>query len=249
MAKYQTLDPFKPAQPEIPGVPASDESMNSPQASVEPLQATSALEPARDGGELPPDMKLAWVGIALAGFLTMLFFVFGYKGALRKSGGLEAPTKAVAATPTVSEPSGTPAANADSAVGPGVVANAAQLAKPWSARRFLFRDPVTLKETPALVVRLPGGTLWGFSLREPYGTCELQYVTDLGKLQRDYELTATHPMVADPCNNSVFDLARYGNAPAGLVRGDVVKGPALRPPMGIEIRTKGDAVIAVRSEQ
>lgn len=249
MPKYETLDPFKPAQPQIPGVPSSDESLNSPQAPVEPLQATSTVAPAPGAAELPPDMKLAWVGIALAGFLTMLFLVFGYKGGLRKPAGLPAPAKPLAGPSAGSETSGAPAANGNPPVGPGVVATGAELAKPWSARRFLFRDPVTLKEAPAMVVRLPGGALWGFSLLEPYGTCELQYVTDLGKLQRDYDLAATHPMVADPCNSSVFDLARYGNAPAGLVRGDVVKGPALRPPMGIEIRTKGDEIIAVRNEQ
>lgn len=249
MPKYETLDPFKPAQPQIPGVPASQEGLNSPQAAVEPLQDTGVMTPAPDTAELPHDMKLVWVGMALAGLLTMLFLVFGYKGGMRKPSGLAASGKPAAARSAVAETPAAAAADADPAVAPGIVASAGQLAKPWSARRFLFRDPITLKEEPAMVVRLPGGALWGFSMREPYGTCELEYVTDMEKLRRDYDLSATHPMVADPCNSSVFDLARYGNAPAGLVRGDVVKGPALRPPMGIEIRTKGNDIVAVRSEQ
>ena len=100
-----------------------------------------------------------------------------------------------------------------------------------------------------MVVRLPGGALWAFSMREPYGTCDLEYVTDLRRLQQEYDFTASHPMVTDPCNKSVFDLTKYGNAPSGLVRGEVVQGPAFRPPLAIEVRSEKNQIIAVRTEQ
>jgi hypothetical protein len=95
---------------------------------------------------------------------------------------------------------------------------------------------------------LPSGEYWGFSLREPYGTCELEYVTDLQKLRTDYSFRATHPMVTDPCNKSVFDLAKYGNSPSGLVRGEIVQGVAVRPPIAIKIETNGKQVRAVHIE-
>jgi len=134
-------------------------------------------------------------------------------------------------------------------MGPGGVATAAELAKPWSAKRFYFRDPVTSKVVPAMVVHLPGGTFWGFSLREPYGSCELEYVTDLNKLRTDYNFTASYPMLGDPCNKTVFDLTRYGSGPSGLVRGEIEQGSGWRPPMAIEVRTEGNEIIAVRMEQ
>jgi hypothetical protein len=101
-----------------------------------------------------------------------------------------------------------------------------------------------------MVVRLPGGQYWGFSLREPFGDCELEYVTDLKKLQTDYRFEANHPMVANPCSRTVYDLMRYGNGATngGVVRGDIVQGSGVRPPIAIEIRTSGKDVIAVRSE-
>jgi hypothetical protein len=142
-----------------------------------------------------------------------------------------------------------PPIDANLPLGPGVVATTAQLSKTWSARRFYFRDPLTLKPAPAMVVRLPGGMLWGFSLLEPFGSCELEYVTDLRKLRTSYGFDAAYPMVVDPCNGSVFDLTAYGGAPSGLVRGEVEKGPGWRPPTAIEIRTDGNQVIASRMER
>ncbi len=135
-------------------------------------------------------------------------------------------------------------------VGPGPVATTAELAKPWSEREFLFRGPFSAEPAPAMVVRLPGGDLWGFFLREPFGECELKYVTDLQELADDYGYHAAHPMVVDPCTHAVYDLMRYGGgAPdGGLVRGDIVQGAGVRPPLAIEVRTDGKDIIAVRSE-
>ncbi len=57
-------------------------------------------------------------------------------------------------------------------------------------------------------------------------------------------------MVVDPCTHAVYDLMRYGGgAPdGGLVRGDIVQGAGVRPPLAIEVRTDGKDIIAVRSE-
>lgn len=135
-------------------------------------------------------------------------------------------------------------------LGPGPVATTAELAKPWSEKEFLFRGPFSAEPAPAMVVRLPGGALWGFSLREPFGECELKYVTDLNEIEADYSFHAVHPMVVNPCTHAVYDLMRYGagSPDGGLVRGDIVQGAAVRPPLAIEIRTSGKDIIAVRSE-
>ena len=121
---------------------------------------------------------------------------------------------------------------------------------PWSAKRFLFRDPLSAESLPALVVRLPGGDYWGFSLREPFGTCELEFVTDLQKLQSEYNFRASHPMVGDPCNHTVYDLTKYGGGSSNddLVRGLIVQGTGIRPPMAIEIRVEGKDILAARME-
>lgn len=99
-----------------------------------------------------------------------------------------------------------------------------------------------------MVVRLPHGEFWGFSLREPFGKCELEYVTNLEMLRRNYGFSADHPMLVSPCDQTVYDLLRYGGSSDGLVRGDIVQGTGIRPPMAIEIRQHGNEVVAVRME-
>lgn len=133
-------------------------------------------------------------------------------------------------------------------MGPGLIATTEELAKPWSSKPFLFRNPVTNDPLPSLLVRLPGGMLWALSLRQPFGDCNLEYVTASERLQTDYRVHSTHPMIADPCNGTVFDLSQYGNGPNGLVRGEIVSGTAVRPPIAIEIQTRGKQIFAVRSE-
>jgi hypothetical protein len=133
-------------------------------------------------------------------------------------------------------------------VGPGEIATTSELAKDWSAKKFIFRDPLTSREGPAMVVHLPGGVYWGFSLVEPYGSCEMEFVTDMQKLRADYGFRGSHPMVGDPCNRAVFDLTRYGSGPAGLVRGEIAHGAAVRPPLAIEIEVRGKQVLAKKIE-
>jgi hypothetical protein len=99
-----------------------------------------------------------------------------------------------------------------------------------------------------MVVKLPHGAYWGFSLREPFGKCDLEYVTNLETLRQEYQFDADHPMLVSPCDQTVYDLLRYGFSSAGLVRGDIVQGSGIRPPMAIEIRQHGNEVVAVRME-
>ena len=100
-----------------------------------------------------------------------------------------------------------------------------------------------------MIVHLPDGSYWAFSLREPFGTCELDYVTDLEKLRSDYNVRASHPMVVNSCNRTIYDLLRYGgSSDGGLVRGDGVEGAGIRPPIAIEVRVEGKHLIAVRME-
>lgn len=250
MPDYWNHDPFKPAQPQIPGVPSSREKANRSETFTDTSDSPMMAGPSANASrELPADLRLAWVGLGLAGLLAMVFLLLGYNHKAEPAKSSVVSAESHARPSSISESRDPSPDDAKPAVGPGVVATADQLVRPWSAREFSFRDPVTLKDGPAMVVRLPGGELWGFSLRAPYGNCQLEFVTDLEKLDREYNFTASHPMVTDPCSKSVFDLARYGNAPAGLVRGEIVKGSAFRPPLGIEMRTQGDRIIAVRGEQ
>ncbi len=247
MPENKILDPFKPAQPRIPGVSAPEEklpeSVESEEAYVSPGFVALTAGVSNDN---PPQLKLLLVGLVLAGALTTTFLLFGLK---QKSAPPAKPAliaePAKAAAPITESPTADPKLP----VGPGAVATKAQLSKPWAASRFYYRDPVTLKRLPAMVVHLPGGYFWGFSLVEPFGSCQLEYVTDLRKLQAAYGFDAGHPMVADPCNGTVFDLTQYGNAPSGLVRGEIQKGPGWRPPTAIEIRVQGNQIIAGSMER
>lgn len=238
------VDVFKPQAPVIPGVPATSEKPEKPAQQSTPIRVPSNVRP-----KAAPDSrgKIIGVGVGIGVvFLAGIILLSGHHPAAQPI----LPASREASAPTSPDP----AVNSEPAekmmVGPGPVATTAELAKPWSEREFLFRGPFSAEPVPAMVVRLPGGELWGFSLREPFGECQLQYITDLEQLAADYGFRAEHPMVVNPCTHAVYDLMRYGGgAPnGGLVRGDIVQGVGVRPPMAIEMRTSGKDIIAVRSE-
>ncbi|HVB56791.1 MAG TPA: hypothetical protein VNE63_10225 [Candidatus Acidoferrales bacterium] len=234
-----SLNPFKPQEPRIPGVPAEKREKSRTQAPgvVGPPPSVPVYSPSR--------MRLASIALTL-----LLALGAGFHAWMHWSSRKNAPS-AVESMPatakTIAEVR--PKAADAPVIAPGVIATRAQLSKPWSSKRFYFRDPVTQQPTPAIVVRLPVGTFWALSLREPFGQCQLEYITDLKKLKAQYDFSASHPMAADPCNGSVFDLTRYSSGPSGLVRGEIEKGTALRPPTAIEVRTRGNEIVAVRMEQ
>jgi hypothetical protein len=239
------VDPFKPVPPAIPGVEAARPlALLAPNAAA----ATSAAPPQRLPESQGPGARL--IGIAVAGGLLLLVIVGGivlWRTASRAAAQIpKAPALSGAERALVA-----PAPSASSApVGPGPIATVSELAKPWASKRFLFPDSVTRQMTPSMVVHLPNGSYWGFSLKEPFGSCELEFITDLKRLKSEYGFPAQHPMVADPCNQAVFDLMQYGSGAAddGLVRGLALQGSAIRPPVAIEIKVNGKDIVATRME-
>jgi hypothetical protein len=127
--------------------------------------------------------------------------------------------------------------------------------QPWASKKFQYSHPLTRDSVAAIAIRLPVGTgrsstsYWGILLKAPYGQCELQFATDLNQISEKYGYRATHPMVVDPCSNTVYDPLRTGTLPNGSwARGEIVQGAGFRPPMQIEIRIEGDRLVAGRSE-
>ncbi len=238
MPDQKKIDPFKPQQPSIPGVLPSE-------AKAKPEAPPPPEYPGAPQQKAPANIKL--IAIAAVGALIILAGLVYWS---RSSSPRPAATSANSAGAPAATPADAPKPAPSALIGPGPVATTEELAKPWSAKRFLFRNSVTGQPEPAMVVRLPGGAYWGFSLLEPFGNCELEYVTNLDKLRTDYRFRADHPMVVDPCNHTVYDLLRYGGGAANdeLVRGVIVQGTGIRPPMAIEIRVDGKQIVAVREE-
>jgi hypothetical protein len=237
MPDEKKVDPFKPQQPVIPGVPPESQkrATRAEKASSSDAPVAPSALPA------PANKPLLWVGVAAGVVLVAAGIAWWAHGSSARS----APPVVTEAPP---EPAPPPKPVAQLPFGPGQIARAEDLSKPWSSSKFIFRSPYTVEDVPAIAVRLPGGELWAISLREPYGTCDLEYVTDLEQLRTRYHYEAEHPMVVNTCSRAVFDLARYGNGPNGLVRGAIVKGTAVRPPIGIEVKKQGAWIEAVRIE-
>jgi hypothetical protein len=230
---------FRAAMPCIPGVGESPPLLESPFAKL----------------KRNPKVRIA---VPLAGALLL--------GAVVAWLTLHAPRPAATApVPAVEAPAPTPPATAPSNPAPAVavvspdgpteVATLQELAKPWSSRKFLIRKRFSNETLPAIVVRLPGGkadhgaAFWAFSLQAPFGRCELEFVTDLGKLSSQYGCRGSHPMVGDPCNGIVYDPLRMGTLGGGVwARGEIVQGAGIRPPIGIEVRVQGNHLVVVRME-
>jgi len=136
------------------------------------------------------------------------------------------------------------------------IAQINDLAKPWSSMDFFVRNKLTGESVPATIVRLPntpGTTIsgyWAFSRKAPYGNCQLEYITDLDKLRTDYDYRrATHPLVGNPCSHTLYDPLRTVNLPGNIwIRGAIVQGSDIRPPLGVEIHIQGKEIQAIRSE-
>lgn len=247
MEDEKKFDPFRPQEPKIPGVPEVAARPPKPAAPAPVQQPKVVLPPPppkRKTQEKSEHLPFIWVGSIVAACLVCVIIAWwSHQSKMRDD-----PSTAAVDVPAPA--AGGAKAKMDQKLpeGPGPVATTRDLDKTWSSKKFTFRNPVTDERTPAMVVRLPGGVLWGFSLREPFGTCEMEYITDLSKIESDYHYRASHPMVVDPCNRAVFDLTDYGSGPNGPVRGSIVSGAAVRPPIAIEMSTKGNDVVADRIE-
>jgi len=138
---------------------------------------------------------------------------------------------------------------------PGI-ATIAEMSEPWSTKKFFMRNRLTGENVPALLIRLPTSSAsqangyWAFSMNAPYGDCKLEYVKDLARLKSDYGFKgARHPMVGNPCSRTLYDPLKLSNLPGDVwVRGAIVQGSDLRPPLGIELNVQGKSIQAVRME-
>jgi hypothetical protein len=218
------FDRFRPDMPQIPGV-----SQGSPQAGA----GLVGIETQR---------LLQIAGIAAAVMLIGATIFWQVKGKSRGAVNPSAePEVAAQAAPTPELP--TPAAAVQER--PNVAATVAELSKPWDAKKFTFANPLTRENIDAMVIRLPGGDLWAFSLKGPFSRCELEYVTNLERLATEFRFNATHPMVVSPCDSTVYDPLKVG--PLGgntWARGEIVQGSSLRPPISIDVKVSGRSIIA-----
>jgi hypothetical protein len=136
------------------------------------------------------------------------------------------------------------------------IASISEMEQPWSSKRFFMKNSLTGENVPAMLIRLPSASAaqdssyWAFSLDAPYGNCRLEYVTDIASLKNDYDFhAARHPMVGNPCSRTLYDPTRLSNLPGNVwVRGAIVQGSDLRPPLGIEVKLHGKIIEAVRME-
>jgi hypothetical protein len=133
--------------------------------------------------------------------------------------------------------------------GTSKAATTEELTKSWAAKKFTFVKPLTGDSVVAMVIRLPDRSLWAFALREPYGRCDLEFVTDLNRLSKQYGYDASHPMVANPCDGTIYDPLKLGSIGENVwVNGEVVQGGGLRPPISINVQVRGHSIIADRIE-
>jgi hypothetical protein len=227
-AAEKTIDRFHPEMPKIPGLTG----VRLPSPSV-----SNAVDTRRLAQILGGVAALAVVVFAIVWWVT---------NSSRKAVEISAAENAAPEAPPPQLPSlAVPVAR----TGPKSIATVEELSKPWSTKKFTFEKPPTGEEVPGIVVRLPGGALWGFALQEPYGKCDLEYVSDTGLLASKYNFQASHPMVVNPCNSTVYDPLKVG--PLGdntWARGEVVQGSGLRPPLSIDVVVRGHAIVADRME-
>ena len=230
--------------PRIPGVaPVAD----APPAAE---KQSAGIGPAAESSHPPGRTTL--VSVALG--VTLVFVVGIGWWAVHSAGRRTAP----AAEATESEPAPLDLTSAPAAQtsGPVTAAALSDLAKPWASKEFTFVDPLTHDSVPAMVVHLAGQTpgagasYWAFSLAAPYQTCHLVYVTDLSELATRYGYAGgTHPMVASPCDGTIYDPLKMGTLATGAwVRGEIVQGAGFRPPISIEVKIEGGNLIADRIE-
>ncbi|MBZ5526629.1 MAG: serine/threonine protein kinase [Acidobacteriia bacterium] len=236
--------PLKAEMPRIPGLepkakPATPETGGSEAGAVEQRGKSRTLG--------------MWAaGLALAAVLGF----FGVR-AMRKSGQqepvpVEPAAQVDAPAPQPARAPAPPVATADHPE----VATVVEMAAPWSSKEFFLQGATATSSVPAMLVRLQGGaaeksgSYWAFSTEVIYDRrCHYEFITDLAKLSSDYGFAAEHPMVGNPCTHTVFDPMRLKQIEGNiLVRGEIVKGTDIRPPLGIDIRVKGKQIQALRLE-
>jgi len=230
MADQPSPDRFKAEMPQIPGV-----------------DSASAHRP---GGSA---LALRLVGGLLAVLIVLLL---GARWVMRPK---HVDPPVAEAPPQLSVPAPAPDPNAalpHATEANPEIATLAEMSKPWSSKNFFFRNRFTGENIPSIIVRLPGGSptqpggYWAFAMNSPYGNCQLEYITDLDKLTKDYDFHgAKHAMVGNPCSHTLFDPTKMTLLPGNVwVRGGIAQGSDLRPPLGIELNIQGKNIQAIRME-
>ena len=227
-------DRFKSAMPNIPGVE----------------QRTSASSPAPAPAQ-ESSSRSTWMKVAL---IVVLAAAGGF--AWQRVRASHAKARPADPDPVSQIPvaAAAPALELPQA-GPVTIGTVQEMQAAWSTKKFDFIKPETNASVSAMLVRLPGiagdhsSAYWAFSLAAPYGTCSLELVTDLKELAGRFNYPAAHPMVVAPCDGTVFDPLQMGAIGTGaLVRGSVVQGPEIRPPISIRVEVKGHELIADQIE-
>lgn len=204
--------------------------------------------PRRRHPLLPLIIGIAVLGVVL--LVALRWFSHSAKTA-------EAPP--VEATPQIEVPSPAPDPNsllphADESH--PVIAQITDLSKAWSSADFFISSGLAGENIPATIVRLPSGSAsapsgyWAFSRKAPYGACQLEYLSDLGRLRKEYDYRqAAHPLVGNPCSRTLYDPLKMANLPGNIwIRGAIVQGSDIRPPLGVEIKIQGRQILAIRTE-
>ena len=221
------FDPMRPEMPHIPGVSQSPRTVPSTSSGI-------------DSQRLIQFGGIAAVVLVVAG---LFWWIRSKPRAAANPGADSEVTEPDASAPAAPNP--VPQLHE----GPTVAATVDELSKPWASKKFTFVNPVTLESTAALVMRLPNGEYWAFSLQGPFGRCQLEYITDPATLAAKYGYTAAHPMVVNPCDNTVYDPLRVGSLGGNTwARGEIVKGSSLRPPISIDVKVRGKSIIADKIE-
>jgi hypothetical protein len=209
------------------------------------------------GGSTPPPRRSNPLLLLVVGvFVLGLVLVVGLRWLSHSKPAESAPAEPAAQIDVPPPPPDPNAALPHASEANPVIANVADLAKPWSSQDFFIRNKLSGENVPATIVRLPAGSAadasgyWAFSRHAPYGECQLEFISDLDKLRTNYDyLHATHPLVGNPCSHTLYDPLKFANLAGNvLVRGAIVQGGDIRPPLGVEIRIRNKEILAIRTE-
>jgi len=239
-----------------PSPPPNDASIsNFPAKSQPPIEGVYAGPPSKLN--LANLMRLAKIGGGVLLALALGSFAFKTIGRMQRPDSDAPPApqeqQSPAPQPQSTEKESVSTAPYVTASNPEV-ASVAELAQPWSSKRFFFHSLTQSKDVSALIVRLPGSpseskSYWAFSLDAPFSQCQFAYVDDIAKLASEYGFHAAHPMVVNPCSRAIFDPLQHKELPGNiLVRGAIVQGYDVRPPYGIEVKVKGNQIHALAME-
>ena len=212
-----------PAMPHIPGV---GDAPKAPRFDPKPLIGTA-------------------LAVAVCAALFVVWFWHQHHGKPEAA----VPAQAIPEPTIQTPPPIDKSANTDS----DAIGTLDELAKPWAYKKFVFVDPKTHESVPAMVIHIPssGGRdlFWAFSMNTPFSQCELQYVTDVAALSQRYAYPVAHPMLVSDCDGTLYDPLKMATLPDGSwVRGEIVRGGGIRPPIAIQVHVRGRVLVADRIE-